>query len=383
MQGKQAGKAGLGNMTIRKSRAVSRGYCVREFDRNKARAAATQDGALMAEEQRKYDIHFTGVAYDSRYPVVWCGFTSFLGDLLWTFDPKTKKFESKGFIALREEEEVKIHRGLQVGPDGNLYFGTASLVDIRQRDAAPGGRLFRYDPRKEEYEFLGRPIAHDYIQNIDVDHERGIIYGATYPCGHFFAWDMEKRKLLMQAYIAHWPHQVCVDDQGNCWTTYSLIPGGSKINLIKYSPKTGKLTWTDVPLPGDDERNDTTIDSFVNGGDGFLYVGAMSGALMRIDPRKTRVDTIIKPAASVGFGALSPPARGKIYGIAGKYSTSEVFSYDLATGDIVLYGPAHDAERDTTICRPHELVLGPNRCLYCPETDNFERQCYFFEIQLK
>lgn len=368
---------------IRSARAVSTGYCVREFDRNKMAGSATQNEALMAEQAKKYDIHFTGVAYDKKYPVVWCGFTSFVGDLLWTFDPKTKKFKSKGFMDLREKEEVKIHRGLQVGPDGNLYFGTAALVNIRQRAEAPGGRLFRYDPRKEEYEFLGRPVANDYIQNIDVDHDRGIIYGATYPCGRFFGWDIEKRKLLFQTYIADWPHQVCIDDQGDCWTTYSLDPGGSKILLLKYSPKTGKLTWTDVPLPGDDELHDTGIDSFVNGGDGFLYIGAASGALLRVDPRKAHVDTIIKPAASVGFGALSPPARGKIYGIAGKYTTSEVFSYDLETRDIVSYGPAYDAKRDTTICRPHELVLGPNRRLYCPETDNFERQCYFWEIQLK
>ena len=275
-------------MTIEKSRAVSRGYCVREFDRSKARAAATQDEVLAAEEQKRYDIHFTGVAYDRRYPVVWCGFTSFLGDLLWSFDPKTKEFESKGFIALREEEEVKIHRGLQVGPDGNLYFGTASLVDIRQRHDAPGGRLFRYDPRRDEYEFLGRPIAHDYIQNIDVDHERGIIYGATYPCGHFFAWDMEKRKPLMQAYIDHWPHQVCVDDQGDCWTTYSLNPGGSKFNLLRYSPKSGKLTWTDVALPGDDERQYTSIDSFVNGGDHHQARGKYW--VRRSQPARTRKD---------------------------------------------------------------------------------------------
>jgi len=383
MQTKRKKAAGLPEITIKRSKATSRGYCVREFDRNKARAAATQDNARMAEEQKKYDIHFTGVAYDKRYPVVWCGFTSFIGDLLWTFDPKTKQFESKGFTAVREEQEIKIHRGLQVGPDGKLYFGTAALVNTQQRHDAPGGRLFSYDPGKDEYEFLGRPLEHDYIQTIDVDHKRGIIYGATYPVGRFFAWDIEKQKLLLDAHISHWPHQVCVDDQGQCWAAYSVAAMSPKSNLMKYNPDTGKLTWTDVSLPGEDERRSTAIDSFVNGRDGFLYVGTSSGALMRIDPVRTHVDTIMKPAPSDGFGALAPPVRGKIYGIAGKYTTSEVFSYDLATGDMVFYGPAYDAKRKTTICRPHELVMGPNRCLYCPETDNFERQCYFWETKLR
>ena len=337
----------------------------------------------MAEEQKKYDIHFTGVAYDPCHPLVWCGFTSFVGDLLWTFDPRTKVFESRNFTALREKEEIKIHRGLQVGPDGMLYFGTAALVQTQQRHEAPGGRLFRYDPGRDAYEFLGRPVANDYIQTIDVDHQRGIVYGATYPVGHFFAWDIEGRKLLENAYIAHWPHQVCVDDEGNCWAAYSPTPGGRKCYLLKYSPGSGRLTWTDVAFPGEDERTDTSIDSFVNGGNGFLYIGTTSGALMRLEPAKPRLEVVFKPAASSGFGALSPPVRGKIYGIAGKYTTSEVFSYELATGRVVSYGPAYDRKRNTTICRPHELVMGPGRCLYCPETDNFERQCYFWEIQLR
>jgi len=145
-------------MSVTTRRAVSRGYCVREFDRRKA-----QLDPGMAEDQKKYDLHFTGVAYDARYPVVWVGLTSFLGDILWTFDPKTKQFASRNFTPLREKEEVKVHRGLQVGPDGLVYFGTAGLITVPQRHEAPGGRLFRYDPRQDAYEFLGRPLAHDYI----------------------------------------------------------------------------------------------------------------------------------------------------------------------------------------------------------------------------
>lgn len=375
--------SGGANITeVRRSSATSRGYCVKEFDRNKLKVEATQEAGEMSEEQKKYDIHFTGVAYDRSYPVVWCGFTSFAGDLLWTFDPKTKNFKSCGFMPLREEHEVKIHRGLQVGPDGCLYFGTAALPTIPQRHDAAGGRLFRYDPKADTYDFLGRPLAHDYIQTIDVDHKRGIIYGATYPCAHFFGWDMESRKLLFSAYTGEYPHQVIVDDAGNCWSSYVTVPSLGTRPLMKYSPHSRKLTWTDVALPGEDRLQDASIDSFVNGGDGYLYIGANTGALFRVDPKKTKAEMIFKPAASRGFGALAPPVRGKIYGIAGTYKTTEVFSYNLDNGDVVLYGPAHDRKRDTTICRPHELVLGPNRCLYCPETDNFERQCYFWEIQL-
>ena len=73
----------------------------------------------------------------------------------------------------------------------------------------------------------------------------------------------------------------------------------------------------------------------------------------------------------------------EIYGIAGGGATTQVFSYNLKSGDMVLYGPAYDAERKTGIFRPHELVMGPDRCLYCPETDNPQRQCYFWETELR
>jgi hypothetical protein len=270
-----------------------------------------------------------------------------------------------------------------VGPDGLVYFGTAALVNIPQRHEAPGGRLFRYDPGSGEYEFLGRPLAHDYIQTIDVDYRRGIIYGATYPLGSFFGWDLGKRKLLFSAYIADWPHQVIVDDDGQCWATYSKGVEAKDFRLIKYSPKSGKLEWTEVALPGNAPQQATGIDSFVNGGDGFLYIGTATGALVRLDPRKTRVELVLRPAASQGFGALAPPVDGRIYGIAGTGATSEVFSYDLRTREVVLYGCAWDEQRQTGIFRPHELVLGPNRCLYCPETDNPDRQCYFWETHLR
>lgn len=359
-------------MRITWSKAVSRGYCVGEYDRNRARSGA------MSEDQKKHDIHFTGVAYDSRYPVVWCGFTSFVGDLLWTFDPKTKRFESKDFTALREKEEVKIHRGLQVGPDGQLYFGTASLVNVKERHYAPGGRLFRYSPTKNEYEFLGRPIANDYIQTIDVDYSRGLLYGATYPVGRFFGWDLDQRRLVFQAYVADWPHQVCVDDEGQCWATYNASPGSNKPRLLKYSSKTSGLTWTELGLLDEGAG----IDSFVNGGDGFLYIGTSAGALVRLDPRKPRLEFVLKPTTSMGFGALTKPADGRIYGIAGGGTTTQVFSYDLNSNDVVLYGPAYDSKRRTSIYRPHELAVGPKGCLYCPETDNPERQCYLWEIRL-
>jgi len=139
------------------------------------------------------------------------------------------------------EMEVKIHRGLQVGPDGCLYFGTAGLPTTAQRHEAPGGRLFRYDPQTDKYDCLGRPVEHDYIQTIDVDHRRGIIYGATYPCGNFFGWDIAAGKLLFSAYIADYPHQVCVDDRGVCWASYSAVAQGSHRPLLKYDPDTAKL----------------------------------------------------------------------------------------------------------------------------------------------
>ena len=143
------------------------------------------------------------------------------------------------------------------------------------------------------------------------------------------------------------------------------------------------MTWTKIELPGDRRDPITQIDAFVNGGDGFLYIGADTGALLQLDPKKGRVKLAARPSASRGFGALSPPVKGRIYGVAGRDETNEAFAYDLASGNLVNYGPVYDSNRKTFAQRPHELVLSPNRTLYCPETDNFDRQCYFWEIELK
>jgi hypothetical protein len=143
------------------------------------------------------------------------------------------------------------------------------------------------------------------------------------------------------------------------------------------------MVFTETSIPGDGDRKDAVIDSFENGGDGFMYIGADNGGLYRLDPRKVRIELALKPAASVGFGALAPVVNGKLYGIAGAGVSSQVFSYDLASREAVLYGVAYDDKRKTGIFRPHELVMGPNRCLYCPETDNPQRQCYFWEVHIK
>jgi len=74
--------------------------------------------------------------------------------------------------------------------------------------------------------------------------------------------------------------------------------------------------------------------------------------------------------------------RCKLCGIAGMGVETQAFSYNLEDGEAVLYGRAEDTERNTTIFRPRELVLGPRNCLYCPETDNPEHQCRFRETTL-
>ena len=74
------------------------------------------------------------------------------------------------------EYDAKFHRSLERGADGCIYGATALLHDVDRFFDAPGGGIFRYDPRTGELTRIATPVPHTYIQSIAIDRERELIY---------------------------------------------------------------------------------------------------------------------------------------------------------------------------------------------------------------
>lgn len=104
-------------------------------------------------------ISFDAVTAHPEDGLIYCGLNFLDGDLLYRFDPATGHFGGLNTRRWTDAFESKIHRTLLVNPlDGSLVFGTSLLHDADQQHLAPGGKLVRYDPKKDHYEILGIPF---------------------------------------------------------------------------------------------------------------------------------------------------------------------------------------------------------------------------------
>ena len=107
------------------------------------------------EHWRKGWISFDTVTWNPADRKCYCGLNSIDGDLLYTFEAKTGKFECLNTQQWADEFDSKIHRALLRNPkDGCFYFGTSLLHDADQQRAARGGKLVKYDPAKKKYSII-------------------------------------------------------------------------------------------------------------------------------------------------------------------------------------------------------------------------------------
>lgn len=327
-------------------------------------------------------ISVTAVDWNPRDGCVYLGLTAFDGDLLWRFSPETERFESLGLKSVSDDpQRIKIHRGLTPDRSGGYYFGTAGLLDLDERNAAPGGAVFHY--RNGAYDFLGIPIEHDYIQNIEVDLERQRVYGVTYPVIQFFDYDLRARKTVFALYTGSHFHESGLDDDGYFWGTYAARVGHC---LFRYHPDTGRPEFFADPIPNLDPDHAFTfpqngpIDSFINGGDGYLYFGTTLGELRRLDPRTGQHTLLGRPTDGIRLSGLVVGPEGKLLGSYGAYNETGLFTYDRETSTFADLGAMRD---DTAACfMIHDIVWDGGIRVFAGETDNIDRSAYLWEVTL-
>lgn len=329
-------------------------------------------------------VAFTSLLHHPGDGQLYCGITAFNNDIMVRFDPDAKRFESLHYEEIAEPFEVKVHRSLELHPDGTIYGASACLYKTNERLGAPGGSLFKLAPGADRCEKMGIPTEHDYIQTISLDSGRGLIYGQSYPVFKFFVYHLSDGAVDNYDYLGSITHISAIDDDGGFWGTW----GQNEHHLFRYHPDTRKFDWYHHGLPNARAESNMMyagagpVDVMFNGGDGYLYVGTTGGSLCRLDPKTAEVEYLGRPAATTRLPALDVWHDALLIGAVGDDAGGQVFAYDRATRAFHPLGRIIDSETGVKLYRVHDLALIGDT-VYVAETDVPNRSGYLWECEIE
>ena len=360
-----------------------RHYVLRDY-RGKAQSDMASIGPDVKEDQFNNYVAFCCMLWHPQERRLYCGLTAPNSDVLARFDPQTGQFEKLDYRPVAEPFEVKVHRSLELASDGSVYGATSCLYSVDKRLEAPGGSIFRVRPGGQP-EKLAVPVQHDYIQTITLDDKRGLIYGLTYPVFKFFVYEIATGKVRDFDYVGSITHISAIDDAGCFWSTWD---SGNHF-LFKYDPGANKITFFHHGLPNARAESNMMypgagpVDCMINGGDGFLYVGATGGSLCRLDPRTAEVTYLGKPAPTTRMPGLALWHDGLLLGCCGDNDGGCVFAYDRQNQRFHVLGPIYDAQAKLSCFRVHDLKLAGRDLAYVGESDAPNRSSYLWECRLE
>lgn len=360
-----------------------RHYILRDF-RGQDLNVDELGGMSRSQRLRDHLVAFTSLLFHPGDGKLYCGITAFNNDILHRFDPQTKQFESLHYEAVAEPYEVKIHRSLELAPDGTIYGASACLYKVNERLQAPGGALFRLRPGDGRPEKFAVPVEHDYIQTISLDSQRGLIYGQTYPVFQFFVYHLQTGEVENYGYIGSITHISAIDDDGCFWGTWDQ----SSHRLFKYDPDKRQFHWFNHGLPNARAESNMMyagagpVDMMLNGGDGYLYVGTTGGSLCRINPTNAEVEYLGRPAPTTRLPALSVWKDSLLLGAVGDDEGGLVFAYDRKTRGFHPLGRIIDSETGLKLYRVHDMAVVGNS-VYIAETDVPNRSGYLWECEIE
>ena len=152
-------------------------------------------------------------ASDGKIYYVLCSQSVDVGGQMYSFDPATDKIQHLGDLTeLCGEKGLKaIVQGKShvkfVEAKGKLYFATHigyySMIDGMEKlglppagyKPYPGGHLLSYDMLSGKFENLAIAPHQEGILTMNMDTQRGLIYGITWPTGYLFRYDLAKKEL--------------------------------------------------------------------------------------------------------------------------------------------------------------------------------------------
>ncbi|MBN1809334.1 MAG: hypothetical protein JW909_09730 [Planctomycetes bacterium] len=359
-------------------------HCFKNFAEGYEAVGEREMYKLLQEnpELRKDRYEMTSLCRDVVDDTLYFGCTHYAGDFLLALDLKTKKIRSCGYPEIYEENEHKIHRGLWYdGSDRSLVFATSTLSPISKLAYAPGGKFTRYHIDGGELEVLGQNRPGQYAQASVYDAARGLLYFFGYRAQSFGVFDVKERRIVRDIFVDSIPHIAALDDAGRCWSTYEH---GHK--WCCFDPEKMDYVFYEKAMESAGAAANVMyygagpIDSMINGGDGFMYVGTALGELYRLDPETADSEYVGRPTTHNRMPGICLGPDGLIYGAGGDRDVTHMVRYDRKKRSWEFLGHL-EAEDGTKCYRPHDLMYHEGS-FYLAETDVPNRSGYIWEIIL-
>lgn len=354
------------------------------------------DYADLASDRCRHWFHhwisFDCLLADDERNIVWCGLTRLNTDVFWAYDRGAGEFRSLGFARIADRFDAKFHRSLVRDRSGLIWAATALLHEIDCWEEAPGGAVVRFDPRAEALEIVARPMPHVYIQSLQIDRQRGLLYGQTYTPEMFFRYELESGQCrvlgpLGSGVALGQSEQLAMDRRGAVWGSYavgrawSYARGPTEFRLWRYHPDEGRRQFFHYGLPALYEPGCfVKADGLCTGPDGAVYAGTAEGTLCRIDPDTCRVELLGKPAPGRRLAAMAVGPDGRLYGSCGRDGCASLFRWDPAGRDLVNLRPIFDAECGQQAWQIHDMAITADGTIYAGENDVPYRSGYLWEI---
>ncbi len=341
-------------------------------------------------------ISIDGVVHHPGVERVYCGITSFAGDIFWAWDRRSEKWVDCGFAAVGDRYDAKFHRAMQLSAGGQtLFAGTALLHDIDRYWDAPGGGLYAHDIAGGTTRKLGIPLPHHYIQSIVLDETRSRIYSLHFTPERLSLFDLRTHTArdlgpLGSGMFMAQGENLVLDDAGGVWSGWGATRawqshwGPDAARLCKYCPDADRIIYFNTGLPRrDGQYGYAKVEGLFNLGVGALHASGDNGSLYRID-------TATGAACYLGTPIPDRPSRltnlvrhtdGLAYGITGRGGDCRILRFDPRTDRYELIGDRIVDAAGEPLFQCHDLALTPDGVLYAGENDVPHRSGYLWEIQ--
>lgn len=334
--------------------------------------------------------------YDEESDRVYLGITSFDSDIFKAYDRVSGTFVDLGAGGVVNEYDARFHRSLERAADGCIYGATALLHDVDRFFDAPGGGIFRHDPRAGAFTRVATPVPHTYIQSIAIDRERELIYCLCFAPEKLVAYDLANGAVTDYGLIASGAggmaqgENICLDEAGCVWSSWQVTRawqssgGVDMARLCKIDPEQGRVIYYRGGLPRPDGAYGTVkAEGLFNLGDGMMYASGGNGSLFRIDPQTGSADYLFTPIEDrpSRLTSLVVADDGCAYGVTGRGGRCEVLRFDFRRDCYELLGAVVDQDGEPCF-QVHHIVRAAEGTLYACENDNPRRSGYLWEITL-